>query len=99
MSDIKTKLAEEIATIEWNDLIPHAQRDALIVVHQSLNLLDVGIALANDNTVDVQSWISQGLIHKPSSSQLNDWNINQTQQFNTLIVQPFVLIKIDQSLS
>ena len=40
MQDIKSQLAEELADIEWSDLVPHAQRDALIVVNESLNLVD-----------------------------------------------------------
>ena len=35
MQDIKTQLEDELADIEWSDLVPHAQRDALIVVNES----------------------------------------------------------------
>jgi len=92
MQEIKSQLEEELADIEWSDLVPHAQRDALIVVNESLNLVDVGVAIASDNVGVVQSWISQGLIQKPSSEQLGAWNINPNQKFSTLIVQPFVLV-------
>jgi hypothetical protein len=92
MSDIKTQLTEEMAQIEWKELIPHAQRDAIIVVNESLSLIDVAIAMANDDVVSVQEWIGQSLIHKPSVDELSDWNSNPEQKFNTLIVQPFVLI-------
>ncbi|MGF1488454.1 MAG: DUF2288 domain-containing protein [Prochloraceae cyanobacterium] len=92
MQEIKSQLEEELADIEWSDLMPHAQRDALIVVNESLNLVDVGVAIASDNVGVVQNWISQGLIQKPSSEQLGAWNINPNKKFSTLIVQPFVLV-------
>lgn len=92
MQDIKDKLAEDVADIEWKDLIPHSQRDAIIVVTPHLDLLDVGAAIANDNTQSVHHWISESLIYKPSAQQLSDWNTQPETKFTTLIVQPFVLV-------
>lgn len=92
MSDLKSQLAEQVGDSQWTDLVPHARRDALIVVNESLDIVDVGVALANDNASLVQRWISEQLIHKPSFEELSTWNSNPEQSFNTLIVQPFVLI-------
>jgi hypothetical protein len=92
MQDFKNQLAEEIADIEWNALIPHAQRDALIIVDESLSMVDVGVALANDDVPSVQHWIAEQLICKPSPEQLGKWNNHPDRKFSALIVQPFVLI-------
>jgi hypothetical protein len=93
MSDIKTQLTQELADIEWRDLKPHAMRDGLVVVHENLNLLDVGVAIAKDDVISVQHWISEQLIIKPSPEQLSSWNKAPERQFTALIVQPFVLIQ------
>jgi hypothetical protein len=93
MEEIKSQLSEELAEVQWNDLIPHARRDALIVVSDTLNLLEVGEAIAGDNVPLVQGWIGGNLIQKPTNEQLNRWNASPTSAFNTLIVQPFVLIQ------
>ncbi len=90
--DIKTQLTEEIADTEWKDLIPHAQRDALIVVVKSLNLVDVGIAIAQDDVQKVQHWISEQLIQKPTAERLGVWNSQPNKKFTTLIVQPYVIV-------
>lgn len=92
MSDLRTQLTEQLAEMEWNWLIPHAQRDALIVVNENLDLVEVALAIANDQTQLVQNWISEQLIQKPSPHQLSDWNNNLQKKFPTIIVQPFVLI-------
>ena len=94
MSDIKTQLKEQIAEIDWKDLIPHAQRDAIIIVARSLDLVEVGCAIAEDKAHLVQRWIGEQLIHKPTAEQLSQWNENPTQKFQTIIVQPFVLIAL-----
>jgi hypothetical protein len=93
MTDLRTELAESLDQAEWEWLIPHAMRDALVVVAPQLDILDVGVAIANDNVHAVQHWISEALIAKPSTDQLSDWNGNRTRQFNTLIVQPYVLVQ------
>lgn len=93
MEDIKKRLEEDMANVNWNDIKPHAQRDAVILVHENLNLLDVAVAIAQDDKMVVQRWITEELITKPSNQQLSDWNINETQLFKTLIVQPFVLVQ------
>ncbi len=93
MSDIPTKLAEEIAEVAWSDLKPHAQRDAIIVVNEHLDLIKVGEAIARDDTLLVQHWISEQLIRKPLQIELSNWNGKPETQFTTIIVQPFVLIK------
>ncbi len=95
MSDLKTQLQEQLAQVDWKDLKPHAQRDAIIVVDANLDIIEVGNAIALNDTNTIQHWISEQLIQKPTSEQLSLWNSNQTQQFQTVIVQPFVLIKID----
>lgn len=92
VTDVKNQLAEELAEIEWSVLIPHAQRDAIIVVNRSLSLIDVGVAFANDDVLSVQKWLAENLIHKPSASELSTWNLEPEQKFSALIVQPFVLI-------
>ena len=93
MPDVKQQLAEELASVEWKSLLPHAKRDAVIVVREELNLLDVGVAIAQDDMVSVQSWISQQLIHKPHADELTQWNRELTKPFMTLIVQPFVIVQ------
>lgn len=45
MSDIQTQLATELAPMDWETLIPHAKRDAVIVVDGALDLLEVGVAI------------------------------------------------------
>ncbi len=99
MSTIKDQLAQDLAEIEWNLLIPHVQRDAVIVVSKSLNFLDVAVAIASDDTTLVQQWIKQQLIHKPTVDELSTWNIYPEQKFQALIVQPFIVVSAPDSPS
>ncbi len=93
MQDFRAQLAESLDEAEWDWLKPHIQRDVVVVVHEELDLLDVGVAIARDDVLSVQRWISEQLLHKPLADQLADWNRDQTKRFQALIVQPYVLVK------
>ncbi len=93
MAELRAELAENLDEAEWEWLIPHVKRDSVLVVAKELDLVEVGIAIASDNLISVQHWISEQLIQKPSETQLSDWNSDLQKRFNTLIVQPYVLIQ------
>jgi hypothetical protein len=93
MSDLRDELAESLDQAEWSWLVPHADRDAVIVVSDALDLVDVGLAIVNDNTPSVQRWIAEQLLYKPSTEQKIVWDTTQSKRFKALIVQPYVLIQ------
>ncbi|TVP63689.1 MAG: DUF2288 domain-containing protein [Nodularia sp. (in: Bacteria)] len=93
MSDLRTQLTEILDEAEWDWLIPHVKRDAVIVVAEDLDLLDVGVAIASDQVLSVQQWINQQLMAKPSETQMGNWNSDRSKRFQTLIIQPYVLVK------
>jgi hypothetical protein len=93
MADLRAELTEILDEAEWEWLIPHVQRDAVIVVALEVDLLDVGVAIAGDNIPSVEQWIDQQLIAKPTTEQMGEWNVNRSKRFQTLIIQPYVLVQ------
>ncbi len=92
-AELRTQLAESIDEAEFDWLKPHIQKDTVIVVNDGLDLVEVGVAIATDNTIAVQRWVSEQLISKPSSTDLAAWNNQPHKRFQALIVQPYVLVK------
>lgn len=93
----KEFLKENLNEAEWSWIQPHALRDAVIVVGAPLELLVVGEQIANNNTQQVGEWIQQGLLRKPSKQEIQFWDQTPTQKFQTLIVQPYVLITVSET--
>jgi hypothetical protein len=93
MSDLRAELEQTIDEAEWEWLMPHAQRDAIVMVDQGLDLLDVGVAIASDNTTSVQHWIGEQLLVKPSPEQIVEFAGERGRRFRALIVQPYVLVQ------
>ena len=90
--DLRAELANMMGPVQWEWLKPHLQRDAVVVVNPQLDLADVGVAIATDNTQAVQRWITEQLILKPNAEQLAVWS-SDNQRFTSLIVQPYVLVQ------
>jgi Uncharacterized conserved small protein len=93
MESLRTQLTENLDEAEWDWLIPHLEKEVVIIVESPLDLLTVGEAIAQDNANSVQHWISEALIHKPSPEQILQGHQQPKKRFQALIVQPFVLIQ------
>ena len=92
--ELRQDLANMVGPTQWNWLKPHIARDAVVFVDPQLDLVDVGIALTNDNVQLVQRWISEQLITKPSAEQLQTWGVDgPSYQLQSLIIQPYVLVQ------
>ncbi|NJL85520.1 MAG: DUF2288 domain-containing protein [Leptolyngbyaceae cyanobacterium SM1_1_3] len=91
--NLKLELTEMVAPAVWSDLVPHAKRDAVVVVVPQMDLVEVGVAIATDNTAAVQRWIGEQLIAKPTPAQLTAWSSNTQKRLRALIIQPYVLVQ------
>ncbi|OUC14197.1 MAG: hypothetical protein B0A82_12980 [Alkalinema sp. CACIAM 70d] len=91
MTTLREELTESIDEAEWSWLAPHLARDVVIIVTGGLSLVDVGLAIAQDDSMAVGRWITEQLLTKPSLEQLENWP--QTKRFQALIVQPYVLVQ------
>ena len=90
---LRESLQKEIDQADWVWLARHSERDALILVTPSLDLVDVAVKVAADDATCVASWIQSGQVSKPTRQQLDAWNAQPTHKFLSLVVQPYVLIQ------
>ena len=91
MSVEKEELAAKIDTADWQALRAHLERGGVILVDPLLDLVEVGVALAEDDVKSVERWLSSGLISKPSAQQVQNWDAEKGKTFLCLIVSPYVL--------
>jgi hypothetical protein len=93
MSGMAESFRRDLADVNWRELRIHLQRDAIILVADELNLIDVGVAVAEDDKGLVENWIAARQLGKPNEQQLESWEREPDKQFQMLIVQPFILVK------
>ena len=93
MSEQIESFKRDLAEVCWRELKIHLQRDAIITVSTTLDIITVAEAVANDNKAAVAEWIENSQLGKPTEDQLKSWEENQEKSFRMLIVQPFILIQ------
>jgi hypothetical protein len=93
MDDIRNRLGEELATVEWRALRTHVQRDSVILLAPELDMVEVAWCVARDRTADVAGWIAAGKVRKPGREELAKWERELEKPFRMLIVAPYVLIQ------
>jgi hypothetical protein len=91
--DFRTTLKDSLDEAAWSWLKPHSERQALILVAQELDLIDVGEKVALDEATTVQEWIASGQLTRPLPHQAEAWEATPDKRFVTLIVSPYVLIQ------
>jgi len=93
MGPMPSDLEKSRGPVTFADLRAHVARGAVIVVAQSLDLLVVGEAVAKDDKAQVAAWIEAGLLGKPTLETLARWEKKRGDVGESLVVQPFVLLK------
>ncbi len=89
---MRDKLAETLGDVYWSDLRAHAARDAIIIVAEELDLVDVGVAMAENDVQAVSAWIEAGKLTKPTAADLEIFPLEVGAHFRSLIVAPYVLM-------
>jgi len=89
----KEDLALTIDETEWSWLRAHLEQGGLILVNDSLDLAEAALKVAADDVATIEQWISDGMIGKPSETQILHWNGDRQKKFAMLIISPYVLIQ------
>ncbi len=90
--DLRTRLNGETARIRWPELERHFARGVVVAVAPELDLIDVAVAMANDDTATVAPWLASGQVAHPSAEQAQQWVARQPL-FWAVVVAPWVLIQ------
>ncbi len=94
MSNLKEDLVKMVDVAIWEWLSPHAARARVILVGAKLDIVDVGVALTQDDKQLVENWIADGWLRHPTAEELSAWNANKEKEFISLVVPPFVLVRL-----
>jgi hypothetical protein len=90
---LRIKLTERRGPVYYSDLVAHLERDGVFVVRADIDLVDCGIAIAQDDVASVERWIAEKKLRKPSQAERDSWPENPKRQWLSVIVQPFVLVQ------
>lgn len=86
--DLYAELRSAVQHAEWRWVRPHHEAGRLVFV-RALDVVDVGVALATDNSAAVGGWLADGRLQRGEDVAVSAWRDDDRLVF--LIVQPFVV--------
>jgi hypothetical protein len=89
---LRTKLNGETARVAWAELQRHHARGVVIRVAGELDLIDVAVAMAQDDGTAVGRWMQAGQLGKVTDEQASDW-LARDPTLWSVVVAPWVLVQ------
>jgi len=88
----KAKIVAETAKAPWKELERFYAQGILILVDDTLDLVEVGYAISTDDTTQIKQWMEAGLLAKSFDSQAIAWEKENTAVW-TVVIRPWVLVQ------
>jgi len=89
---LKRKLNIDTGKISWPALAEHQQRDAVVEVDSSLDLILVACEFVRDNREQVEEWLNAGTIAKVDDNKADQWQQEEKEVW-AVVVAPWVLVQ------
>jgi len=86
------RINSETAKISWQELQKHYASGNVLGVAAGADLIQVAIALKEDNATQIQSWLIDKSVFEVADQQAMEWFENQTILW-ALVIPPFVLVQ------
>lgn len=90
--ETRDKLNLETALIPWRDLQTYFARGQVVFVSESLDLLDVGQALAADDKVRFEKWMAEGAVGEVPVARAQSW-YDADASLWAVVIAPWVLVQ------
>ncbi len=88
----KAKIVAETAKIHWQELEKFYAQGKLILVSDTLNLVDVGYAISMDDATKIIEWMESGLLKKDFNDLAIEWHDNNEEVWS-VVINPWVLVQ------
>jgi len=86
------KLHSETALIGWRDLQRFFAQGRVLRVENGINLVEIAVSFANDQTRDIQPLLEREKIARPDDDLARRWYENDVELWS-VVVAPFVLVQ------
>lgn len=89
---LRAKLNMETSRIAWKELQRFFAGGVAIHASSKLDLVEVALQMHNDNKVNIENWLTTGMIAKVSDEQASAW-LAANDEVWAVVVSPWVLVQ------
>jgi hypothetical protein len=91
--ELRLRLNLETAQMPWSELQRWFASGNMIAVGAALDLVEVAVRIAQNDTALVGQWMSEGLLAKVSDAQAEAWLAADAMPW-TVVVRPWILVQL-----
>lgn len=85
------RLRKYTGPVSYDYLLGPLRNGVLIIVHEALDLADVGIAFIRDDRKRVQAWLDEELLMRADEESFE--KREGAEAYTAVVVSPFVLVR------
>lgn len=89
---LRAKLNSETAKVAWAELQRHQARGVVVCVAGEIDLIEVAVAMAQDNGAVIDQWMQAGKVSKATDETARDWLVRDPDLWS-VVVAPWVLVQ------
>ena len=89
---LRAKINGETSRLPWTELLRFFASGSVISVSDELDLVEVAVRIASDDTSTVSQWMAEQRIGKVSDTQAESW-LEGNAQLWTVVVKPWILVQ------
>ena len=91
----KAKIVGETAKAPWKELERFYAQGILILVDNSLDLIETSFAISSDNAELVKQWMDSSMLKRKFDKQAIEWEKNNADVW-TVVIRPWILVQDPQ---
>ena len=96
--ELRRRLNMETSKLRWTELQRHYAGGNVVSVAEGLDLIEVAVAIARDDTEAVKTWMADGRLAKLGDIQAAAW-LQADVELWAVVVKPWVLVQRVERLS
>jgi hypothetical protein len=89
---LRAEINTQTSRFPWKELLRFFAAGNVIVVSDTLDLIEVGVCVADDDKEAVTRWMAEGAIAKVSDAQAEAW-LKADAELWTVVVKPWILVQ------
>lgn len=90
--ELRRRLNSETSKLRWTELQRHYAGGNVVAVDTSLDLIEVAVGIAQDDTESVKKWMADGRLAKLGDIQAAAWQQADVELW-AVVVKPWVLVQ------
>jgi hypothetical protein len=92
LTPLEQELCRETAKVQWAEIESFFANGSLITVDNSLDLIQVAVAITKDDTVNMKAWMANKLVLNTNDEMALNWQQSDISLW-AIVVKPWVLVQ------